>query len=98
MIPPFIKMQGLGNKFVIAKGPMNLTSDEIVKYCKEYDDTGADGLLIVTPINDQVVEMKYWNADGSTAEMCGNGLRCVTRFAVDERMVGPGNFVVKTDA
>ena len=58
----------------------------------------VDGLLVVTSINDKLVEMKYWNHDGSVAEMCGNGLRCVTRFAVDNKLVAPGNFNVKTDA
>jgi diaminopimelate epimerase len=98
MTSPFIKMQGLGNKFVIAQGPIKLTSDEIIQYCKEYDDDGADGLLVVNPINNQTVGMKYWNADGLAAEMCGNGLRCVTRFAIDNKMVKPGTFDVKTDA
>lgn len=98
MDAPYIKMQGLGNKFIILRGPLTLSSKEVIRYCKKYDANGADGLLVVTPIDDQSVEMKYWNADGSVAEMCGNGLRCVTRFAVDERMVSPGNFIVKTDA
>jgi diaminopimelate epimerase len=98
MTSRFIKMQGLGNKFVIVMGPLNITTKDVVRYCKEYGDAGADGLLMVTPIDNQTVEMKYWNVDGSPAEMCGNGLRCVTRFAVDNKMVQPGSFVVNTDA
>jgi diaminopimelate epimerase len=42
--------------------------------------------------------MGYWNADGSEAEMCGNGLRCVARVAVDRGLAGPGRFVVDTPA
>ncbi len=46
---------------------------------------------MVTPLGAGRVRMEYWNADGSPAEMCGNGLRCVGRYAVDEGLVaGPG--------
>lgn len=98
MVPHFTKMQGLGNKFIVFKGPITLTTQKVIDYCKAYGSTQADGLLVVTPIDDHSIEMKYWNADGSVAEMCGNGLRCVTRFAVDDKMVVPGRFTVKTDA
>ena len=91
-------MQGLGNTFVVLTGPLELTVTEIVSHCLEYGPTKADGLLVVTPINTNAVEMKYWNSDGSAAEMCGNGLRCVTRYAVDNHFVNPGSFSVITDA
>lgn len=92
---PFQRMQGLGNSFIVFKGPLALTSDEVIRYCHMYSD---DGVLVVTPIDKDSVEMQYWNADGSIAEMCGNGLRCVTRFAVDNGMVKPGTFTVVTGA
>ena len=47
---------------------------------------------------DEIVKMEYWNADGTPAEMCGNGLRCVARFAVDQKLVEPGQFMVQTPA
>lgn len=86
-------MQGLGNTFIVLKGPFTLPATQVVSYCREH---GTDGLLIVTALSDGLVEMKYWNADGSVAEMCGNGLRCVARYAVDNKLVEPGSFK-KTD-
>jgi diaminopimelate epimerase len=91
----FKKIEGLGNKFLISGDIPKLASQEIAKLCSE---NHVDGLLNVTVIHDGLIKMKYWNADGSTAEMCGNGLRCVVRFAVDEKLVNPGQFVVRTDA
>lgn len=94
----FTKMQGLGNTFVVFRGPLDLTRDEIISYCQQYGERRADGLLVVTPIDDKNVQMKYWNSDGSIAEMCGNGLRCIARFAVGNGMMKPGSFNVQTDA
>ena len=89
-------MQGLGNDFVVFRGPMNITGEQIVKLCDRQSNIGADGLLIVTKLENKSVKMEYWNADGSAAEMCGNGLRCVARYAVDNNLVKPGEFTVDT--
>jgi len=91
----FVQMDGLGNTFVVYKGPKVIECAEVSRLCRIQS---TDGLLVVTPIDSSTVEMKYWNADGSTAEMCGNGLRCSARFAVDESMVMPGKFTVRTDS
>jgi diaminopimelate epimerase len=95
MKPKFIKMEGLGNSFLICEGPLLLTGEEIADCCT---NSNVDGILAVVPISSDCIEMKYWNADGTVAEMCGNGLRCVTRYAVDNKLVSPGKFMVKTDA
>jgi diaminopimelate epimerase len=89
----FTKMQGLGNDFVLVEGPRQMTSDEIARVCDRRFGVGADGLLMVT--NGSPVVMDYWNADGSPAEMCGNGLRCVARYAHD-RWGAPNEFLVDT--
>lgn len=94
----FTKMHGLGNTFVVLRGPLQLPSEEVRSYCDNYGPERADGLLVVSPLSDSSVEMKYWNGDGSPAEMCGNGLRCVVRFAVENGLVERGNIIVKTDA
>ncbi len=91
----FVKMQGLGNDFIVVIGPMALTETEIAALCDRRRGIGADGVLVATP-TDTAVRMEYWNADGSAAEMCGNGLRCVARFAVDKGWAGPDTFVVET--
>ena len=90
----FTKMQGLGNDFVVLDGPMQLTTDEIGELCDRRFGIGADGVLVVT--NGDPVRMEYWNADGSDAEMCGNGLRCVARYAYDKGWAPDRNFMVQT--
>jgi diaminopimelate epimerase len=92
----FVKMQGLGNDFVVIDGPFEPTPEKVAAWCDRRRGIGADGVLVVTPISGDLVRMGYWNADGSPAEMCGNGLRCVARRAVDEGMVGGPEFVVRT--
>lgn len=79
--PEFTKMQGLGNDFVVLEGPDLLDSDEVTRICDRRLGVGGDGLLLMSP--GPPVRMDYWNADGSPAEMCGNGLRCAARFAYD---------------
>jgi diaminopimelate epimerase len=92
----FVKMEGLGNDFVVVHGPFTPSSDQVGAWCDRRRGIGADGVLVVTPLDRKTVEMGYWNADGSAAEMCGNGLRCVARHALESDMVdGPG-FTVQT--
>jgi diaminopimelate epimerase len=90
----FTKMQGLGNDFVVLDGPMELDHATVQRLCDRRYGIGADGVLVVTPGNP--LAMGYWNADGSAAEMCGNGLRCVARYAVDRGLVSAERFVVAT--
>ena len=90
----FTKMQGLGNDFVVLEGPRELNGDEIAWLCDRRFGIGADGVLVVTP--GDPIRMEYWNADGSPAEMCGNGLRCVARYAFDSGWVGGPEFTVAT--
>lgn len=77
----FTKMQGLGNDFIVVDGPVEFSAEEIAQLCDRRFGIGADGLLAAT--SGDPVRMEYWNADGSAAEMCGNGLRCVARYAYD---------------
>jgi len=90
----FTKMQGLGNDFVVLEGPQNLSSDEVVRLCDRRFGIGADGVLVVS--NGDPIGMEYWNADGSQAEMCGNGLRCVARYAYDKGWARDRNFSIQT--
>lgn len=92
----FVKMEGLGNDFVVLRGPFTPTPEQVAAWCDRRRGIGADGVLVVTPVDDTTVEMGYWNADGSAAEMCGNGLRCVGRYAVDRGMVPGPDLTVNT--
>ncbi|MCP3996465.1 MAG: diaminopimelate epimerase [bacterium] len=92
----FVKMQGLGNDFIVIDGPADPTPEQIARWCDRRHGVGADGVLEVTTIDDARVRMRYWNADGGAAELCGNGLRCVARYAADRSLVDSGDFVVET--
>lgn len=90
----FTKMQGLGNDFVVFEGPLALGIGDVARICDRRRGVGADGVLVVTDADP--VRMEYWNADGSEAEMCGNGLRCVARFALLKGMATGDSFEVMT--
>jgi diaminopimelate epimerase len=90
-------MEGLGNDFVLVGPEVNVDADLVRGLCDRRRGIGADGLLQVSSSNGVVV-MGYWNADGSTAEMCGNGLRCVARYAFDQGLAADAEFEVLTPA
>ena len=80
----FTKMNGAGNDFVMLDNrdlSLALTKDQIENLCDRHRGIGADGLLCVEPAtNGGDFKMRYYNADGGEAEMCGNGARCFGRF------------------
>lgn len=90
----FTKMQGLGNDFIVIDGPCELEPARIRELCDRRFGIGADGVLVVT--SGASIRMEYWNADGSPAEMCGNGLRCVARYAYDGGLVAEPSFELVT--
>jgi diaminopimelate epimerase len=92
----FVKAEGLGNDFIVVSEPVDLSGEQIALLCERKTGIGADGLLEITPVGDALVEMRYWNADGSPAEMCGNGLRCVGLIAVESGMVPGPSLVVRS--
>jgi diaminopimelate epimerase len=81
----FTKMNGAGNDFVMLDnrdGSIALTGAQIALLCDRHRGVGADGLLVVEPpANGADFRMRYYNADGGEAEMCGNGARCFARYA-----------------
>ena len=91
----FWKMEGLGNDFVVVVGSYSFSDTEIVALCDRRRGVGADGVLVVSGHRDGV-GMSYFNADGSEAEMCGNGLRCVARLAVELGLTDRREFSVDT--
>lgn len=80
----FHKMNGAGNDFVMLDNrdlSLSLTTAQIERLCDRHRGIGADGLLAVEPATEGGdFKMRYYNADGGEAEMCGNGARCFGRF------------------
>lgn len=93
----FGKYQGLGNDFVVVD-QVFVTAAGARRMCDRRRGIGADGVLTLLPPRDPraSVRMHIYNADGSVAEMCGNGLRCVVRKLLSE--TGAPEVVVDTDA
>jgi diaminopimelate epimerase len=86
----FVKAEALGNDFIIFTQAFRASPERIARLCARKTGIGADGILEVTTRDDASVTMRYWNADGGAAEMCGNGLRCVALVAVEHALVtGP---------
>lgn len=81
----FTKMNGAGNDFVMLNnlnGSLQLAGSQITSLCDRHRGIGADGVLVVEkPANGADFRMRYYNADGGEAEMCGNGARCFARYA-----------------
>ena len=88
MILEFTKMNGAGNDFVMVDnrdGSRSLDRGQIERLCDRHRGIGGDGLIALegTP---ELPRMRYYNADGGEAEMCGNGARCFARFTA--RLIG----------
>ncbi len=89
---PFVKMHGIGNDYVYVNGFEHDVGDPAAlarTVSDRHYGVGADGLILVLPPGADVdadVRMRMFNADGSEAEMCGNGIRCVCKFAHDRAL------------
>lgn len=85
MILQFHKYQGTGNDFILAdnrKAEYNgLTTDQVRRLCDRRFGIGADGLMLMNERPGYDFEMKYYNSDGKEGSMCGNGARCMVKFA-----------------
>ncbi len=85
----FTKMQGVGNDFVVVDGRQDASVDWStlsLELCDRHTGIGADGLLILEHTHIADVRMRMFNPDG-TPDVCGNGLRCIARYAVERGIV-----------
>lgn len=98
----FTKMHGTGNDFVVIANwdkKIQLDAATIARLCDRHFGIGADGLILAESSERAEIFMNYYNGDGSLAEMCGNGVRCLAKFAVDEGLVShDGTIAVETRA
>lgn len=97
----FVKMHGLGNDFVLIDGRRSLPGDlaRLARaVCDRRTGVGGDGLLILLNSDNAAARMRIINADGSHANMCGNGLRCFAKYIYELGLVSERAFNVETDA
>jgi len=100
----FVKMQGLGNDFILLEGsrlPKGVKLPELAQQvCDRHLGIGADGLILAWPARLEAASarMQIFNADGSEPEMCGNGLRCFARYLADQRPQPVPELVIETAA
>ena len=87
----FTKMSGAGNDFIMIDGddhPEFLPSvNTIQKLCDRHNGIGADGVILISSSEQYDFVMNYYNADGSTGSLCGNGARCAIKFASDTKRI-----------
>ena len=98
----FTKMHGVGNDFLIFD-PAEVEGIDLPglarRACDRHFGVGADGILVPAPAEEDAdLRMVYLNSDGSPSEMCGNGLRCLARYARDRRLVEGAALTVETGA
>lgn len=95
----FWKYQGLGNDFILvdgSQGDLGIDPEWCRRVCDRHFGIGADGVLYVMPGKDSDTTMRIINADGSEAEMCGNGIRCVAKHVHDHGIVDGEVFTIHT--
>ncbi len=102
MVLEFTKMNGAGNDFVLIddrQRTVDLSPAKIMSICDRHRGIGADGVIILMPCVSGKADWawKFYNSDGSTGEMCGNGARCFARFV--QKLTGTtGKLTFETEA
>jgi len=95
----FTKMHGLGNDYLFidaAKYPVSDPSALSIKMSERHLGVGADGIILVLPGDSAEFKMRIFNADGSEAETCGNGIRCFAKYVYERGMTANKEFTIET--
>src|SRR6516164_3342936 len=96
----FTKMHGIGNDYVYVdcdrSPPPRHAAELSLKVSDRHFGIGSDGLILICPSERADVRMRMFNADGSESEMCGNGIRCVAKFAFDHGLSRHNPLMVET--
>ena len=92
------KMHGLGNDYIYVIPEREMDWPDISRRVSErHFGIGSDGLILALPADVADMKMRMFNADGSEAEMCGNGIRCIVKFGVEEGLVSDDRDVVTVE-
>lgn len=93
----FTKMHGLGNDYLYVYGevPENI-SELSIKLSERHFGAGSDGMIYISPSDIADFKMRIFNADGSEAKMCGNGIRCVGKYVYDKGYTDKKNLRIET--
>ena len=98
----FIKMHGCANDYIFVQtftqAPPEDPAAVSVRLSKPHTGIGADGLILIEPCEGADARMRIFNADGSEAQICGNGLRCAARLLFDEGLCPRPDLTVMTGA
>ncbi len=97
----FTKMHGAGNDYVYVNGFTEQVDDPPAlarRISDRHYGVGSDGLILILPSEQADVRMRMFNADGSESEMCGNGVRCVAKYAYDHALARKQQLKVETGA
>lgn len=95
----FTKMQGIGNDYIYVNGFREKIADPAAaarSLSDRHFGIGSDGLIIIKPSEQADFEMEMYNADGSRAQMCGNGIRCVAKYVYDNGLTDRTEITVAT--
>ena len=95
----FTKMHGCGNDYIYINGftesiPPEHKPDLVRKISDRHFGIGGDGAIFINPSDEADFEMEMYNADGSRAEMCGNGIRCVAKYVYDNKLTDKTNISI----
>lgn len=97
----FTKMHGAGNDYVYVNCFKEIIADPTalaIKVSNRNFGIGSDGLILIMPTDKADVRMRMFNSDGSESEMCGNGIRCVAKYAYDHGIVSKKEISAETGA
>src|SRR3954468_15201913 len=95
----FTKMHGIGNDYVYVNGFAETVADPNAvarKVADRHTGIGGAGLILILPSDKADVRMRMFNVDGSEGEMCGNGVRCVAKYAFDHGLTKSNPMTVET--
>src|SRR5206468_7937389 len=96
----FTKMHGCGNDYLYVdcfRDPMPLDPPGLSRQISDrHFGVGGDGLILLCPSDKADARMRMFNADGTEAEMCGNGIRCVAKYVYDHRLVRKPTVTIET--